>query len=267
MSSGLSSRFPFRLGSRFIEGLLGLVYPRNCDDCEAPLDESAGRELLCEPCRKRLHPIYPPFCQVCGQTYEAEVSAAAAKFRCANCADLDLAFDFAVGACRNEGLARELIHRFKYGKQHHLCRLLGGLLGQVFEEERLEASLESGERWTLVPVPLHRKRLRERGFNQAEELCRVLRRARPGAFDLSNALRRTRYTGRQAVLDREDRLTNLKDAFALAGSRRIRAGIAGRSVLLVDDVLTTGATASECARVLVEDGDAAKVVVITVVRG
>lgn len=256
-----------KLTGALTEGVLGLVYPRNCAGCEDPLGADAGAAWLCEPCLRRLHPVAAPYCRVCGQAYEGEVFAAAASFRCGNCADLDLFFDFATGAYRNEGLARELIHRFKYGRQHHLCAPLGGLLRGALEDERLAESLAAGERWTLVPVPLHRRRLKERGFNQSAELCRVLRRSMGGQLDFAPVLRRVRHTGRQAALDRDDRLTNLKDAFGLARSRRLRRRIAGRAVLLVDDVLTTGATASECARVLVEEGDAAKVVVITVVRG
>lgn len=266
-STSTPSPLPRRLITAAADGLLGLVYPRVCLGCEAPLDGVDGRRWLCEPCENRLHPIASPYCQVCGQSYEGAVSEAASRFRCSNCADLDLAFDFAIGALRNEGLARELIHRFKYGRQHHLCAFLGHVLAGALEEERLAESLGAGEKWVLVPVPLHRWRLRERGFNQSAELCRVLRRSRKESLEIAPALRRVRNTGRQAALDRDDRLKNLKSAFALAPGARLRAKIAAKNVLLVDDVLTTGATASECARVLVEEGDAAKVVVIAVVRG
>lgn len=268
-TSRAQTSLPYRVASALTGGFLGLLYPRNCAGCEEPLDGDgdADRTWLCQPCESRLHRIAPPYCGVCGQSYAGEVSEAAARFRCGNCADLDLAFDFAVGAYRNEGLARELIHRFKYGRQHALCALLGELLRGALTDDRLAGSLAAGERWTLVPVPLHGRRLRDRGFNQAAELCRVLRRSVGDAFDLTPALRRVRHTGHQAALDRGDRLSNLQGAFALAPGRRLRSRIAGRSVLLVDDVLTTGATAAECARVLVETGGAAKVVVITVVRG
>ena len=117
-------------------------------------------------------------------------------------------------------------------------------------------------------MPLHRRRQREREFNQAAELCHTLCRWEPrGNLTYANALRRTRYTRRQASLDRAGRLRNLRNAFSMAKNPRIRETIAGSDVFLVDDVLTTGATASECARILKTEGDAAKVVVITVVRG
>ena len=194
-------------------------------------------------------------------------------FQCANCAGLGLAFDFAIGAYRNEGLARELVHRFKYEGEHHLCAPLGTLLSEAMEEDRLAPSgPENRESWIVVPVPLHPRRQRERQFNQSAELARVLCRALREKGEASidgpvKALRRTRNTRRQASLDRSDRLTNLKGAFAMSRSSRIARRIEDASVLLVDDVCTTGATGSECARVLREDGGAAKIVVITVVRG
>ena len=240
------------------EGLLGLIYPRVCVGCEAPLVAGAGI-WLCEECTGELKPIEPPYCDTCGQPFAGMM---AQGFRCANCADLDLAFDFAVAGYHAEGLARDLIHQFKYERQHFLCALLGELLRETLNDPRLRES-GNGD-WILTPVPLHPRRFREREFNQAAELARTFRREGHGSgFEIVNALRRTRYTRRQANLDRADRLTNLRDAFAVRDPDLVR----GRQVLLVDDVLTTGATASECARVLREDGEAAKVVVITVVRG
>lgn len=249
-----------------LEGFLGLVYPRNCVGCEAVLDAS-GRRWFCEPCERRLHRIQAPYCGVCGQVHEARMPSG---LRCGNCHDLDISFDFAIGAYRNEGLARELIHRFKYQREHHLCSSLGRLLGDALEEERLEASFAEGEPWIVVPVPLHPKRLRERQYNQSAELARVLCRHAAGqdrSLRVADLLRRTRHTRRQANLDRAGRLTNLRGAFALSDNRRLRERLVDASVLLVDDVLTTGATANECARVLRAEGGAAKIVVITVVRG
>lgn len=240
------------------DGLLGLIYPRVCVGCDTSLD-GEGNVWLCDGCRSELKPIAPPYCDTCGQPYEGIM---AQGFRCANCADLDLAFDFAVGAYRAEGLARELIHRFKYEKQHYLCALLGELLRDALNDERLRGDPEEG--WLIAPVPLHPRRLREREFNQAAELCRTFRRDDPDCrFEIADVLKRIRYTRRQANLDRADRLTNLKDAFEMKQADAVR----GRQVLLVDDVLTTGVTASECARILREKGGASKVVVITVVRG
>jgi len=239
-------------------GLLGLVYPRICYGCEELLGEQPG--WLCADCTGQLHPITRPFCEVCCQPFWGDL---AEGFQCSNCADRDLQFDFARAAYQSRGLARALVHRFKYQGQFFLARLLGEMLDQAFEDPRI-AKIEEGGEWVLVPVPLHARRLREREFNQAEELSREVAGRR--GLESVNALRRTRYTRRQAMLDRTERLTNLRDAFAISPKTRERKAIIGKRVLLVDDVLTTGATASECARTLSESG-ALKVVVITVVRG
>jgi ComF family protein len=120
----------------------------------------------------------------------------------------------------------------------------------------------AGADWLMVPVPLHPRKLRERRFNQSAELARTLTRLSGTPFH--EALRRTRYTSSQAGLDREDRLKNLRGAFAV----RPRAGphVEGRNILLVDDVFTTGATAHECALTLRKHG-AARVAVLTAARG
>jgi ComF family protein len=120
----------------------------------------------------------------------------------------------------------------------------------------------AGAPWLLVPVPLHPRKKRERRYNQSAELARTL--ARLTGLRWCDALRRIRYTDSQAGLDREGRLKNLKGAFVV--NARATERITGREILLIDDVLTTGATAHECARTLCHAG-AARVAVLTVARG
>lgn len=251
-------KFLQQAGRNAGDGLLGLVYPRTCYGCEELLGEQPG--WLCADCTGQLHPITRPFCEVCCQPFWGDL---AEGFQCSNCADRDLRFDFARAAYQSRDLARVLVHRFKYKGQFFLARLLGEMLDQALEDPRIAEVAESGE-WVLVPVPLHARRQREREFNQAEELSREVAHRR--GLKSVNALRRTRYTRRQAMLDRVERLTNLRGAFAISPKTRESKAIVGKRVLLVDDVLTTGATASECARTL-SGGGALKVVVITVVRG
>lgn len=177
-------------------------------------------------------------------------------FRCMNCGDRVLHFDFATSPYRSRGVVRDLIHHFKYNKQFHLRHLLARMLCEGFSEARVQALGVEG----LVPVPLHPAREREREFNQAEVLASLAskRLGRP----MIDALRRVRYTLTQTHFHREERFGNLEGAFAL----RRGAEIAGKNLALVDDVLTTGSTADACARVLKEAG-ASAVVVITVARG
>ncbi len=247
-----------RAGCGLGSGLLGLVYPRTCYGCEKLLGEQSG--WLCADCSQKLDPIRRPFCEVCCQPFSGDLSEG---FQCSNCAGRDLQFDFARAAYRSRGLARVLVHRFKYNGQFFLAGLLGEMLGETLEDPRI-AGEAAWEGWVLVPVPLHPRRLREREFNQAEEVGREVARRR--GLKSVNALRRIRYTHRQVKLDRAQRLTNLRGAFAISPKARESKAIVGKRVLLVDDVLTTGATASECARTL-SMGGALKVVVITVVRG
>jgi competence protein ComFC len=245
------------------EDILGLVYPRLCAGCESPLvesaDESQARRLsdLCEPCESSMKTIQAPFCSVCCQPFDGVMDQG---FQCVNCGGRRLDFDFAACAYRSRGLARELIHRFKYERRHHLVRVLREMIIHSASDPRIDG----GADWVVVPVPLHPRRKREREFNQAEEIARGL--CRHYQWPMVPALRRVRPTPRQARLDRAERLQNLKGAFLATRSARHQKEIAGRAVILVDDVLTTGATASTCAGMLRNLG-AAKVVVVTPVRG
>ena len=173
-----------------------------------------------------------------------------------NCGDRELSFDFAAAAYRSRGVVRDLIHRFKYNQQMHLRHLLARMLCEGFGDPRLAALAPD----LLVPVPLHPTRKREREFNQAETLAALA--GRRLGMPVADCLQRTRYTLTQTHFHREERFENLEGAFAL----RRGADVTGRSVVLVDDVLTTGSTADACAGVLREAG-ASAVVVITVARG
>jgi ComF family protein len=153
-------------------------------------------------------------------------------------------FDAAVAAYRGRGIVRQIIHNFKYGRQVHLRHLVARWLCAAFDDERLR-----GRQFDiLVPVPLHPTRQRERGFNQASLLAE-LSSARI-SIPCKPLLKRIRYTTTQTALDRAERMENLHNAFRL----RKNADVRGLRVLLVDDVLTTGSTLSECARVLKRAG-------------
>jgi competence protein ComFC len=187
-----------------------------------------------------------------------EVSA---SFLCSNCEDRKLAFDFAYAPYECTGPVRDLIHEFKYNQQLHLKLALGSLLAEAMKEPRL---LERTD-WVITPVPLHTVRLRERTFNQSLELAQVLQEAT--RFPLRHGLKRTRYTTGQAHLDREGRLENLRGAITLTRQAKKEQWFEKRAVLLIDDVLTTGATAHECAEVLKQQGGAVAVAALCVARG
>lgn len=166
-------------------------------------------------------------------------------------------FQRAVAYGAYDGTVRDLIHLLKYQRIPSVAPLLGRLLTEALAGVPLPESL------LVVPVPLFKRKLRERGFNQAEEIARAfVRRCALAGIQLeASALVRVKETASQTGLTRHQRRANLRGAFAVAKPQRI----AGKSVLVVDDVMTTGTTASECARVLLRAG-AKRVFVATVAR-
>ena len=160
--------------------------------------------------------------------------------RCRLCRSGLTEFDalYCVGAY--EGRLRELIHLFKYAPMERLHRPLGAFLRTGLPRE---ATFDS-----IVPMPLHRKRQRERGFNQAELLAQEV--ARVASLPVELAVTRTRYTVQQAGLTGKQRRNNVRDAFEVKDPARV----AGKRILLVDDVVTTGASANSCALALKRAG-------------
>ncbi len=164
-------------------------------------------------------------------------------------------FTSARGAFRFDGPIRELIHRLKYGKKVHLSAPLALLTAKTLAPYVAGSGAE-----LLLPVPLHRKRLRDRGFNQSLLLARSL--AKSWQLPLSrNNLQRLHWTEPQIHLSMTDRVKNVRGAFSVKDP----AEFEGRRILLVDDVYTTGSTVTECAKVLRKAG-AEEVHVVTVAR-
>ncbi len=217
-----------------LRAVASLFYPALCAVCSEPIGYD---DYLCSACKGKAPRIKPPFCATCSQPFDGAITEA---FSCANCGQRDLHFVAAVAAYRSRGVVRKIMHDFKYGHQIHLRHPVAEWLIETLDDPRLR-----GRRFDLViPVPLHPTRKRERGFNQAELLAQLLS-ARAGLV-MNNALERIRYTTTQTAFDRAERMENLRDAFRL----RKKAHVRGLRVLLIDDVLTTGSTLSECARVL-----------------
>ncbi len=239
----------FALRNPFL-GLVSLIYPPFCAVCARSIE---APEHLCASCAERAPRIRPPFCAKCSQPFSGDITG---SFTCANCADRVLHFDAAISAYRSRSVVREVIHNFKYNRQIHLRHQLGRWLTEALEDPRLADRRID----LIVPVPLHPARQRERGFNQAELLARALHRH--SGLPLGDVLQRTRYTTTQTQFDRSERMENLRGAFRL----RRGSNVQDLRMLLVDDVLTTGSTLSECASVLRKAG-ALSVHAATVARG
>ena len=225
---------PAFAGSRIFGAAVSLVYPPVCAVCSASVEFA---KYLCADCEERAPRIVAPFCAKCSEPFPGAITQ---TFSCANCAERKLHFDCAVAAYRSRGLIRNVLHQFKYGKQRHLRHPIAEWLRESLDDPRLR-----GRRFDLiVPVPLHPTRERERGFNQAALIAELL--AVSATIPERAVLERTRYTTTQTAYDRAERMENLHGAFRLRKNQDVR----GLHVLLIDDVLTTGSTLSECARVL-----------------
>ena len=219
---------------RIVDAATSLFYPATCVVCSANVERS---QYLCGDCRERAPRIVPPFCAKCSEPFSGAITQ---TFRCANCEHRTLHFDCAVAAYRSRGLVRKVLHQFKYGKQRHLRYPIAKWLGESLHDPRLRGRHFD----VIVSVPLHPTRERERGFNQAALIAELL--APSAAVPMRPVLERVRYTTTQTAYDRAERMENLRDAFRLRKKQDVR----GLHVLLIDDVLTTGSTLSECARVL-----------------
>lgn len=221
-----------------LRAVASLFYPALCAVCHAPLTRG---DYVCQNCLDKAQRIIAPFCAKCSEPFSGAIDG---QFTCANCAHRSLAFDAAVSAYRSRGVVRFIILQLKYNRQLHLRHPVAEWLQEAMNDARL-----SQRRFDLiVPVPLHPARFRERGFNQAEMLANIL--SQKIDVPLGRALDRIRYTTTQTAFDRTDRMENLRGAFRLRKNIDMR----GLQVLLVDDILTTGSTLSECARVLRQAG-------------
>jgi competence protein ComFC len=217
--------------------LLDLVYPQRCPRCDAAL--SSGREVLCERCLSELEgkrELLGPFCPSC----KRQIDPGAGGCRCEGTPAVEVAYS--LGGYAEE--MESLIEAFKYKRK----RKLGLFLSELMSERLLELEdMPSAD--LVVPVPLHRSKRRQRGFNQSEVIAgRLSERLE---IQLGTGLvKRRKKTRTQTGLSREQRRENVRDAFEFRGEGDLQ----GRRVLLVDDVLTTGATMSECARTLKDAG-------------
>ena len=209
-----------------------------------------------------MRPIAGGVCSICGETLVSPYAfSEQAEPRCGLCRRMDPPFAKAAAYGSYDGGLRELIHLLKYEQVRPAANLLGRMLAEVITD--LKSSFGDAN-LLVVPVPLHARKLRQRGFNQAELIARAALKLKPAGEQLildSGILERQRETKSQIGLTRHQRRENMRGAFVVAKPTQAE----GCEILLVDDVFTTGTTVSECARVLRRAG-AARVWVTTVAR-
>lgn len=234
-----------------LSDLTELLFPSLCLSCGRILLERRGHPF-CSDCYSGIRFIAAPLCPVCGIPYPADESP---DHACGDC----ILSKRHIGAARSlgvyESVLLDAIYAFKYGGNLTLGERLGRLMA-----DHDYPSFQIGDYSLLVPVPLHPRRLRQRGFNQSVILAREIAKRRGIDMDF-RALRRIVDTESQAGLKKEERRSNIRKAFSIPDPERVR----GRRILLVDDVYTTGSTLSECARILLK-ADAEAVGALTLAR-
>lgn len=230
--------------------LLDFLFPPICHTCRTFIPD-AGEIHICGNCREQLPLVKSPLCPVCGIPYPGVGD----DHVCGQCLTHPPHFDFARASLLYDGAVSKMIHSFKYLYKTHLRRPLA-----LLALEGLGEFITSVKPEVIIPVPLHISRLRKRGFNQAVLLGEIFsdRLSIPMRV---KAVARIRRTEPQIDLSGEARRTNVKGAFAVQDHTCIH----GRRVLLLDDVMTTGSTADECAKELKKAG-ALSVIVITIAR-
>jgi len=216
-----------KLAGYSIKALLHLFFPENCMACGGPLAE--GERMLCLGCNIGLPRT---------GFHHLQDNPASSKFTGRIPAEAATAFLYFT----KEGMVQELVHRVKYAGQQRLGRFLGYLFALDLMPAGWLSSVD-----IIIPVPLHFKKERQRGYNQAACIAEGLGRA-SGITVLNDALCKTRHTESQTHKSVAARIENVQDAYALKKAELL----AGKHLLLIDDVLTTGATLESCARTLLQ---------------
>lgn len=216
--------------------LAGLLFPRRCPVCHEAVEERGA--LVCGICRTKLSYVRGPSCRKCGKPLLAEE-----REYCGDCARKPRHYRQGRAPFLYDRVMRESIARYKYGNRKEYAAF--------YAEEILRKCAGEMRFWNaevLIPIPLHRSRRRKRGYNQAELLARELSK-RCGIPTDAKILFRTKKTKAQKNLDGKERLSNLRGAFSVG-----KKHVPYRTVILVDDIYTTGSTVDEAARVLRENG-------------
>jgi len=235
----------------FIKSLIDFIFPPICYICGKPF--SSEKEVgMCPHCISQIKYIGSPLCSKCGKPFYSEVLT---DHLCGDCLTRRRYFNRARAVGYYDGILIKAVHLLKYKLKNHLAFPLGNLMAH-----RMESFLTGANYHLIMPVPLHPKRLRKRGFNQALFLARLISRRYKIPLD-GYTLTRRKWTKPQVGLSEQDRRDNVKGAFLLLKSDKVL----DKNVLLVDDVYTSSNTVEECSKVLIKAG-ADRVDVLTLAR-
>ncbi len=225
-----------------LANLLDIIYPPRCCICMDFLDDhSAERGDICNACLSGFNELPHPFCTICGVPFKSKVEE---DHLCEKCLRKRPSYDMLRAPFLYEEKLMDAVHLIKYSGKSYIVKSLGPFLGEF-----AKTWINNTKDMIMMPVPLHRKKLRQRGFNQSALLVKAigpLIGVEPDFFTLA----RIRYTDSQTGLSIDRRRKNVKGAFETGGDSHIK----GKTVILVDDVATTGNTINECARILKKAG-------------
>lgn len=247
--------YPYQLGGKmkgYVKSFLELLYPEKntCFICNV-YDSSIDDKYICSDCEKRLIKIVPPLCIKCSKPIDY-----ASDCLCPDCNVYEKSFEAAKSPFSYEGIIKECIYNFKYYNKPYFYKFFGNLLLRYMNE------INYTNFDFITSVPLHKSKMRTRGYNQSQLLAKYM--SDKLSIPYADVLKRTVKTTKQSQQSKDERKKNLKGAFAIKYPHT-NTKIKNRSVLLVDDVYTTGSTADECSNTLLNFG-VSKVYVITIAR-
>jgi len=247
--------YPYQLGGKmkgYVKSFLELLYPEKntCFICNV-YDSSIDDKYICSDCEKKLIKIVPPLCIKCSKPIDY-----ASDCLCPDCNVYEKSFEAAKSPFSYEGIIKECIYNFKYYNKPYFYKFFGNLLLRYMNE------INYTNFDFITSVPLHKSKMRTRGYNQSQLLAKYM--SDKLSIPYADVLKRTVKTTKQSQQSKDERKKNLKGAFAIKYPHT-NTKIKNRSVLLVDDVYTTGSTADECSNTLLNFG-VSKVYVITIAR-
>ncbi len=222
------------------KNLINFIYPLRCLVCGKDL-HPYDSNYICDEHRRQIRIIDKPFCEKCGKKMYGRTVE---ELTCDECKTTKRNFDRAFSATENNEVMRQLIHQYKYNRKEYLKNSFSQMMFSFINKYVDISQIDF-----IIPVPLHWRRYKWRGFNQAAELSKIISKKYKISIIKRN-LRRKRFTTPQVFVPREERKKNIKDAFEVMVKKEIK----GKNILLVDDFFTTGATADECARALKKAG-------------
>lgn len=218
------------------EGFLNIIYPMTCENCGREIRESKGYSI-CEECINKIEKIIPPYCFRCGKPLSSMVHFEEEAI-CADCLNSKRSFSFVRSVTLYQGAIRKCIHLLKYKKQVKLIQPLGGLLIDFIKNDLF---MKQNSFDLVVPVPLSRKQISQRGFNQSSLLAKQV--ADYYSIQFSDQLLLKKYNNKSQVgLSRKDRKKNVQNVYSLNKELGIKFG----NILLFDDIYTTGSTIEAC---------------------